>query len=103
MLKEVKKEQTNVVDYKTRQQQFLEWLKEVIEVNFKQNEQIEDAILIWNKKNEKGETKTVHARFNITNISDVEYYRDCLNDYILYRKFDDFMREHISDYLEYVE
>lgn len=100
MLKVV--ENKNVVDYKTRQQQFLEWLKEVIDVNFKGNEQIEDAILIWNRKDEKGNIKTVHSRFNISNVSDVEYYRDCLNDYILNRKFDDFLREHIGDYLEYV-
>lgn len=100
MLKVVKNEK--IVDYKTRQQQFLEWIKEVIEINFKETEQIQDAILIWSKKDEKGNTQTVHSRFNICSVADVEYYRDCLNDYILNRKFDDYLKEHIGDYLEYV-
>lgn len=101
MLREIKK--TNIIDYKTRQQQFLEWLQEVIEVNFKDSKQIENAILVWAEKDEKGKIKTMHARFNTLDISDVEYFRDCLNDFVQERKFDEFLRDHIGDYLEYIE
>lgn len=100
MLKKIENN-SNVIDYKTRQQQFLEWVQTVIEVNFKKERQIENAVLLWAEKDKQGKIRTKHARFNCK-LDDYEFFRTCMNDFILERKFDEFLREHISDYLEYI-
>ena len=92
---------SNVVDYKSRQQQFLEWLQAVVEINFKQKRQIENAVLIWSEKDKQGNIKARHSRFNYK-LEDFEFFNDAMKEFILNRKFDEFLREHISDYLEYI-
>ena len=78
----------NVVDYKTRQQLFLEWLQTVVEIDFKKKVQIENAVLLWTEKDRQGKIKTKHARFNC-NLEDYEFFNDAMKEFILNRKYDE--------------
>lgn len=100
MLKKIENN-SKVVDYKTRQQLFLEWLQTVVEINFKRKRNIENAILLWTEQDKQGNIKTKHARFNCK-LNDYEFFKDCMKEFILNRRFDEFLREHIGDYLEYI-
>ena len=100
MLKKIENN-SKVVDYKTRQQLFLEWLQTVVEINFKRKRNIENAVLLWAETDEQGRTNTKHARFNCK-LSDFEFFNACMKEFILNRKFDEFLREHIGDYLEFI-
>lgn len=100
MLKVVKKE--NVVDYKSKQQKAVEWLQEVIQHNFKESKNIESACIFWVEKKEDGKFQPNIAYFDMPDTEDFDYIKRCLSDFILNRKFDDYLKEHIGDYLEYV-
>lgn len=100
MLKVVKKEE-NIVDFKTRQEQFETWLKKVVEANCKE-ETVEHAVLVFERKDKEGKTKLDAARINST-VEEFERFSLFLKDAILYSKIDDYLRNNIGDYLQYVE
>jgi len=100
MLKVIENE--NVVNYRTNQQQFLEWLQAVIIANFRKKKRLKSAMLLWTVEDEKGAIKTRHARFKC-DLDDYEFMNRCLEAYIQERRFDEFLTEHIGDYIEYIE
>lgn len=100
MLKVVKDDK--IVDYKSKQQKAVEWLQEVIQQNFTEAKNIESACMFWVEKKENGKFQPNIAYFEMPDTEDFEYIAGCLKDFILNRKIDDYLKEHIGDYLEYV-
>lgn len=100
MLKVVENKE-KIVDFKTRQKQFENWLKKVVEVNCKE-ETVEHAVIVFEKKDKDGNTKLEAARFNST-VEEFEKFSLFLQDSILYSKIDGYLRQNIGDYLQYIE
>lgn len=100
MLKIVKDEK--VADFKNKHQKALEWLQQVIENNFKEAKNIDSAVIFWVEKKENGKFQPNIAYYDMPDTESFEYIKGCLNDFILYRKFEDYLKEHIGEYLEYV-
>ena len=89
-----------ILEYKTREQQFVGWLNEVFEKNeLPQQKNIQNALLLWEVKEDK--STIMHARFNC-DIEELETYRDVLNELIFERKMRKFLAENIGDFLQYI-
>jgi len=100
MLKVVKDDK--IADFKSRHEKALEWLQKVITANFQEAKNIDSAVMLWVEKKENGKFQPNIAYFEMPDTEDFEYIAGCLKDFILNRKFDDYLKEHIGDYLEYV-
>lgn len=91
----------NIVDFKTRQEQFHSWVEKCVEANCTEHT-IEHAVLIMARKDKNGKEVLDAARFNST-VKEFEEFSTFLQDCILYSKLDDYLRNNIGDYLQYVE
>ena len=100
MLKEVKN--NKVVNFKQRHQEFTEWLEEVKKENFSDASKIDSAVMIYVTKDEKGELHATKVHFRMPEVEDFEYIAACLKEYILNWKFENYLKEHIGDFLQYV-
>lgn len=101
MLKIVENEK--IKNFKQRHEEFLEWLEEVKKNNFEDASNIDSALMIWVQKDEKGNLRPFTAHFRMPKVDDFEYLQHCLSDYILNWKFENYLKEHIGDFLEYIE
>lgn len=90
-----------IVDFKTRQEQFENWIKKVVEANCTE-ETVEHAVIIFERKDKEGKTSLDAARFNST-VEEFEKFSLFLQDAILYSKIDDYLKNNINDYLQYIE
>ena len=85
-----------VIDMHTKEQLFSDWWKEVAETNFKHSAP-KNALLIWT--GEDGLAN--HCRYNCDK-STMEWYSQCLNDKVEELRFDSWIREHLDEYIEYL-
>lgn len=90
-----------IVDFKTRQEQFENWIKKVVEANCTE-ETVEHAVIVFERKDKEGKTSLDAARFNST-VTEFEKFSLFLQDAILYSKIDDYLKNNINDYLQYIE
>lgn len=91
-----------VISIKTKSQVFDDWLREVVEENKLHGQTApESAVIIWEVKDEQGNSRAVSARFN-AGLVELDWYYQCMGDYVLERKFDDFLKENIQYYLKYI-
>jgi len=92
-----------ILEYKTREQKFIDWLNEVFKRNkLPQQKNIKNALMLWEVKKNKHDSTIMHARFNC-DIEELERYRDALNELIFQRKMRKFLAENIADFIEYIE
>ena len=89
-----------IVEFKNRKQQFDEWLKEVADVNFK-NQEINSALFIWELPPEKDGFQATHCRYNC-DLSQLKWFHRQLGEKIKELEFDEFLREHIGEYIEFI-
>lgn len=92
---------TNIIDFKTRAQQLDEWWREVYNTNFK-DKNIKSVLVIYEAEDDKGRSIANHARFECDK-SNMEWFNNCLSDKVRELQFDEWMREHVNDYIGYIE
>lgn len=91
---------SKIVEFKSRQTKFKEWIQEVTEENFK-DKKIESAIFMWETQDEKGYSTAHYCWFNC-DLDNRKWFHRCLNEKIKEEEFDKFMREHVKDYIEII-
>lgn len=91
---------SKIVEFKSKQTKFKEWVQEVIKENF-EDVNIESAIFIWETKDEKGYSKATEARFKC-DLNNKKWFYNSLGENIRELEFDKFMREHIDEYVEFI-
>lgn len=90
-----------IIEFKNKQDKFEEWFQEIKQVNF-DNKQIESALFLWELPPTKDGYSVTHCRFNC-DLDQLKWFHKEVGEYIKEREFDKFMREHINEYLEYLE
>lgn len=91
----------NIFKFKSKKQLFEEWWQEVYVANFK-NQDIKSALIIYETADEKGEPLASHCRFNC-DMTNLQWFNRCLGEKIKEMEFDKFMKEHINEYIEYID
>lgn len=92
-----------VINIKTKNQTFKDWLREVIELN-KLDENFGDvssAIFFWESKDEEGKPVAQCARFNI-NLEELDWYKRCLEGTLEDLRLRNFLRDNIGDFIQYI-
>ena len=84
-----------VIDIRTKAPTFDSWVEEIKANNNLAD--LESAILFWTTPKE-----TNWAKLNCE-IPEIEYIYQCLGDALFDIKVRDFLRKHISEFIEYVE
>lgn len=87
--------------FKSKKQLFNEWYQEAFNVNFKNND-VKSALIIYETVDEKGHPIASHCRFNC-DMTNLEWFHRCLGDKVKELQFDKFIKEHINDYIEYID
>lgn len=90
----------SILEFKTRKQQFKEWLEDVQNVNFKDKE-ISSALFIWELPPDKDGYQATHCKFNCS-LDQLKWFHRELGEYIKEKEFDKYLREHIDEYLQYI-
>ena len=88
----------NVIPFKDNNAQFKDWLETVMKVNFETTSP-KSAMLIYEDP-ETGLASSV--RYNV-DLKTMEWFGECVNDKVQELKIDKYLREHIGDYIEYIE
>lgn len=88
---------SKVIDIKTKEQTFPDWLKDVTETNFKHSSP-RAVLLVW----EDDEGTANQCRWNC-DVKTFLWFSECMKDKALLLKFDKFMKENINEYIEYIE
>ena len=92
-----------IIEFKTRSKLLKEWLKEVIKINaLTKNNDVKSAIIMWEERNEKGESVLMHAKYNC-GMEEFEWMKNCLDAHIFNLKVDEYLRKNIGDYIDYIE
>lgn len=78
-----------IIEFKSRKKQFKENLKELI------NSDIENALVVYADKN-----NAYITTYNL-DIEDLKYYRSMIDKKIRNLEFDEFLREHLHEYVEF--
>ena len=86
-----------LLEFKTRKQQFDEWLKEVEKVNF-DNQEIQSALFIWELPPTKDGFTATHCKFNCP-LEQLKWFHRELGEYIKEREFDKYLTEHLHEYI----
>lgn len=95
-------EDKKIINFKQRHEEFTEWLEQVKQNNFSDASNVDSALLIWLTKDEKGALKPYHAHFRMPKVDDFEYIQHCLANYVLNWKFENYLKDNIGNFLEYV-
>lgn len=88
---------SNIKQFKNKKERFDEWLSEVMSGNNLKENPPESCVILYTNSDSK--SYMVHYQCDADDIYD---FATDLNRVALERKFDDYLRNHISDYLEYV-
>lgn len=92
----------DIIEFKTRSKLLKEWLKEVIKINaLTKNDNVKSAVIMWEDKNEKGESVLMHAKYNCGR-EEFEWMKNCLEAQVFNMKMDEFLRKNIGNYIEYI-
>ena len=89
-----------VLDFKTRQQQFKEWLKEVEKENF-ENKEVISAVFMWEYPKTKEGYQGLSCGFNCP-LDQLKWFHRELGELIKEREFDKYLTEHLAEYIELV-
>lgn len=94
----------DVINFRNKKQTFLKWLENVKENNFETEKaaDIDSCLIIWADKDENNKVKSKMAFYNMADIEDFDFFTSCLKDYMLERKFEDYLTHHIGDFLEFI-
>ncbi len=92
---------SNVIEFKTRSELLSDWLKEVINQNGLLEQDVKSALLVWEKKEKDGTSTCMHARFNC-DIDNFEWFKRCIEEQCFRNKVAEYLRENISDFLQYI-
>lgn len=92
---------SNVVEFKNKDQQFEEWWKEVFEINFKGKPAPPSAIVLWENVDDKG-MSTAHCVHYNCEMREWEWFLRCFDDKVREMLFDKWIREHLDEYIEYL-
>lgn len=90
----------SILEFKTRQQQFEEWFEEVRKVNF-EGQEIKSALFIWELSPTKDGFIATHCKFNCP-LDQLKWFHRELGNYIRDREFDEYLRNHIQEYIEFI-
>lgn len=90
-----------ILEFKNRKQIFDEWLEEVTKRNFK-DQHIESALFIWELPKTKEGYQGVHCKFNC-DLEQLKFFHRQLGEHIKELEFDEFLRENIQNYIQYIE
>lgn len=90
----------NVIAFKSKEQQFEQWWKDVYDVNFK-NQSIKSALVIYETQDKNG-YQASHSRFSC-DLTNLKWFHRCLGERIRELEFDKYLKENINKYIEYIE
>lgn len=92
-----------VINIKTKNQTFKDWLREVIEAN-KLDENFGDvssAVFFWESKDEEGRTVAKCTKFN-AGLEELDWYKRCLELEVNNERFHQYLVDNIAHYIEYI-
>ena len=89
---------TNVKQFKSKSEKFNEWLEAVKEINKFDTTPPESCLMMYTDKDGKAYSVYYQCGDDM-----IWKFSDDLKREALERKFDSYLKEHIGDYLEYVE
>ena len=94
---------SNVIEFKSKDQLFENWFNMVVNTNAldKKDSVPKSAIIMWEGKNSKGEDTIFHARYNV-DTDTLSWYSRCIAAAVQERRFDEWMREHLDEYIEFI-
>ena len=87
-----------VIPFKTKSERFNDWVDEVLSSNELLEKSPENAMIIWYDGDTK---KGMYARYNC-DLDTLDYFKSCFEDLIRDLRFRQFLREHIHEFLEYI-
>ena len=90
-----------ILEFKTREEQFEDWFNEVKRTNF-DGKRIESALFIWELPPTEDGYQATHCKFNC-DLDQLKWFHRELGEYIKEREFDEFMKKHVNEYIEYIE
>lgn len=92
-----------VIDIKTKSRTFGDWLEEVIDTNeLRNNNKIPNAMIIWEKTNDEGNTTLTHARFNV-DTDELDWYIRCMQEQLYEWKLEEYLIANIDKFIQYIE
>lgn len=92
----------NIVKFKDKKEQFKDWVADVMRENFEGKKPPSSAILLWEEQDDDG-CSTAHCVHFDCSIKEWRWYNSCFGDKVREMEFDKWLREHINDYIEYVD
>ena len=87
-----------ILEFKNKKQIFNEWLNEVKEANFKDQE-VKHALFLWELPPTKEGYQAIHSKFDC-DLEQLKFFHRCLGEHIKELEFDKFLKQKISDYIE---
>ena len=91
-----------VIEFKTRSELLSDWIKEVINRNGLLEQDVQSALLLWEKKGKDGTSTCMHARYNC-DLDDFEWFKRCIEEHSFRNKVAQFLKENIYDFIQYVD
>lgn len=92
---------SNVIEFKTRSELLSDWLKEVINQNGLLEQDVQSALLVWEKKDKDGTSTCMHARYNC-DIDNFEWFKRCIEEQSFRNRVAKYLKENINDFVEYI-
>lgn len=89
---------SKVVDIKTKEQLFTDWLDDVVKVNNLAASQPTSAMLLWASKSDDGVQVANSARCNVTT-EVLEWWHMCMADELFERKMNKFFTQNLDRYI----
>lgn len=89
----------SIITFKSKAQNLKEWHDAVYQENLSQPN-IKSAMLLYEHVDKDG--SQAHAAWFECDLNQMKWFHKCLGEKIKELEFDKFLREHIDEYLEYV-
>lgn len=89
-----------ILEFKNRKEHFNEWLQEVKQENFI-DEEIRSALFMWELPPTKDGYCVTHCRYNC-DLDQLKWFHRQLGEKIKELEFDKYLRENIQNYIEYI-
>lgn len=91
-----------VIEFKTRSELLSDWIKEVINRNGLLEQDVQSALLLWEKKGKDGTSTCMHVKYNC-DLDDFEWFKRCIEEQSFRNKVAQFLKENINDFIQYVD
>lgn len=92
---------SKVVEFKTRSKQLSEWFDEVVSLNGLLEQNVKSALFLWETKSKDNLSTCMHAKFNC-DTDNFEWFKKCMEEQSFKNKVADYLRENISEFIEYI-